>query len=65
LPEEFTKFPNFTNDANKLQKALDLIAEWADEWQLQLSVNKCNILNVGYAPSVTDYYVYILFSQHA
>jgi len=38
------------DDANKLQKALDLIVEWADEWQLQLSVNKCNILIVGYMP---------------
>jgi len=46
------------DDANKLQKALDLIVEWAKEWQLQLSVNKCNILNVGYAPFVTNYYVY-------
>ena len=46
------------DDANKLQKALDLIVEWANEWQLQLSVNKCNILNVGHAPFVTDYYVY-------
>ena len=46
------------DDANKLQKALDLIVEWANEWQLQLSVNKCNILNVGYAPFMTDYYVY-------
>jgi len=43
--------------ANKLQKALDII-EWASEWQLLLSVNKCNILNVGYAPFMTDYYVY-------
>jgi len=43
------------DDANKLQKALDLIVEWANEWQLQLSVNKCNILNVGYAPFVMDY----------
>jgi len=46
------------DDANKHQKALDLIVEWATEWQLQLSVNKCNILDVGHAPFVTDYYVY-------
>jgi len=49
------------DDANKLQKALDIIVEWANEWQLLLSVNKCNILNVGYAPIapfMTDYYVY-------
>ena len=46
------------DDANKLQKALDIIVEWANEWQLLLSVNKYNILNVGYAPLMTDYYVY-------
>jgi len=46
------------DDANKLQKALDIIVEWANEWQLLLSVNKCNIVNVGYAPFMTDYYVY-------
>jgi len=49
---------NFENKLYKLQKALDLIVEWANEWQLQLSVNKCNILNVGHAPFVTDYYFY-------
>jgi len=37
---------------------LQIIVEWANEWQLLLSVNKCNILNVGYAPFITDYYVY-------
>jgi len=36
------------DDANKLQKALDLIVEWANDWQLQLSVNKCNILMPGF-----------------
>ena len=34
------------DDAAKLQKALDLIAEWADDWQLE-SIGKCNTLSVG------------------
>ena len=34
-------------DAVKLQDALDLITGWAKEWQLSLSVNKCNILSIG------------------
>jgi len=27
-------------------------------WQLQFSVNKCTILNVGYVPFMTDYHVH-------
>jgi len=30
-----------------LQKALDLISQWASDWQLQISVEKCSVLNVG------------------
>ena len=29
-------------DVTKLQYALDLITQWADEWQLGLSIAKCN-----------------------
>ena len=29
-----------------LQKALDIIASWADEWQLPVSVSKCSTLTV-------------------
>ena len=36
-----------SNDASKLQCALDLITWWADEWQLRVSVSKCNILTIG------------------
>jgi len=32
---------------DKLQKGLDIIAGWACEWQLRISVDKCSILNVG------------------
>ena len=42
-------------DAAKLQKALDLIAEWADEWQLGLSIGKCNTLSIGKHQDTTQY----------
>ena len=29
-----------TDDATKLQMALDLITNWSDEWQLGLSIGK-------------------------
>jgi len=42
-------------DAAKLQKALDLIAEWADEWQLGLSIGKCNTLSIGKHQDTSQY----------
>ena len=45
-------------DADKLQHALNLLVQWAQTWQLTVSVNKCCILNVGksrYAPR--DFYL--------
>ena len=44
-------------DAYKLQTALDLIAEWAATWQLQVSVNKCNILHIGSVQCSIDYFI--------
>jgi len=35
------------SDGVYLQKALDIIASWAEEWQLPVSVSKCSILTVG------------------
>ena len=37
-------------DLIKLQSALDLLTDWAYKWQLQLSVDKCFILNLGKIP---------------
>jgi hypothetical protein len=34
-------------DVNKLQQALNALSEWAREWQLCLSIEKCCVLNVG------------------
>ena len=35
-------------DADMLQHALELIAGWADTWQLTISVKKCSVLNIGH-----------------
>ena len=45
------------DDAAKLQIALDLIAEWADEWQPGLSIGKCNTLSIGKHQDTTQYYI--------
>ena len=45
------------SDVDKLQNALDLITGWANEWQLSLSVNKCNLLLIGKCQDNTSYYV--------
>ena len=31
----------------QLQQAIDALVNWATEWQLSISVNKCSVLNVG------------------
>jgi len=36
------------DDTIKVQTALDLISIWASEWQLQLTISKCNILDIGH-----------------
>ena len=38
-----------SEDGVLLQQALDLIAVWASEWQLSISVSKCNLLNIGHS----------------
>jgi len=34
------------DDATRLQNSLDLISQWADEWQLSVSISKSNILSI-------------------
>jgi len=47
------------SDSAYLQKALDIIANWAEEWQLSISVSKCNILTIGHTVTddTTEYYI--------
>jgi len=34
-------------DMERLQRALSALSEWAEEWQLAVSVDKCCVLNIG------------------
>ena len=43
-------------DVAKLEIELDLTTGWANEWQLSLSVNKCNILLIWKCEDITPYY---------
>jgi len=45
------------DDIGRLQVALDLIADWASVWQLQVSVNKCSILHIGPAYPDAKYFL--------
>ena len=36
-----------SDDCVILQKALDVISCWASDWQLKVSVEKCNMLHIG------------------
>jgi len=38
-------------DADKLQRALDLLVKWAQLWQLKIAINKCFTLKIGKIPS--------------
>jgi len=33
----------------QLQRAIDALTDWAREWQLGISVEKCCVLNIGVA----------------
>jgi hypothetical protein len=35
------------NSVYELQRGLDKLNEWANEWQLSVAVNKCSVLHVG------------------
>jgi len=41
--------------AVKLQDVFNLIDMWAADWQLQISVTKTNILNIGSTEHAVDY----------
>jgi len=45
------------NDAAKFQTALDIISNWAQDWQLGISVNKCSVLNIGKNVFNADYHI--------
>ena len=38
---------NDVSDVDALQSGLDLLCKWSVDWQLPISINKCNILHFG------------------
>ena len=36
-----------TADCEKLQKDIDLLAEWGNKWQMQFNAKKCYVMNMG------------------
>jgi len=49
-------FKVFENaDVTKLQGAVNLVAIWASQWQLQISVRKCSVLTVGHSSIDASY----------
>ena len=43
-------------DADTFQCALDKLAAWAEEWQLQISVSKCSVMQIAPPLSAEKYY---------
>ena len=64
-PEVTTKF--FADDAKlyteitsnddivELQRCLDLLSEWARDWQLEISIPKCFVMDIGNKQNTSDY----------
>ena len=42
---------------NILQLQLNLIQNWSQAWQIQISHSKCNILNLGHSPDNNQYFI--------
>ena len=36
---------------------LNIISDWAQDWQLGISVNKCSVLNIGKNVFSADYHI--------
>ena len=45
-------------DREKLQKALDNLVKWAEEWCMEFNVGKCKIMHVGRKNPKHKYYMY-------
>eukprot|EP00061_Rhincodon_typus_P000025 g10140.t1 len=48
---------NCDEDAEIYQHDLDMLAEWANEWQLQYNLNKCEVIHFGSKNKEADYYL--------
>ena len=61
LADDVKLYMEIVNDCDtaKLQYALNLLSEWADMWQLSVSIDKCCVLGIGRMPltAPTDFYI--------
>jgi len=44
-------------DCVSLQRDLDNLVRWSEEWQMLLNVAKCKVMHLGRANMNTDYYM--------
>jgi ribonuclease P/MRP protein subunit RPP40 len=40
-----------------LQRALDLLCEWADQWGMEFNVKKCKVMHLGHSNMAQEYYM--------
>jgi len=45
------------DDAATFQTPLNIISDWAQDWQLGISVNKCSVLNISKNVYSADYHI--------
>ena len=48
---------NDVSDIDALQAGLDLLCKWSVDWQLPISINKCNILHLGRSNNGQTYHL--------
>ena len=48
---------NCDEDAEILQNDLDRLSEWANQWQMQYNLDKCEIIHFGSKNKNPDYYL--------
>ena len=48
---------NCEEDAMRLQGDLDRLCEWADAWQMQFNVDKCEVIHFGGNNRKAEYYL--------
>ena len=41
------KIINCNNDAFEFQKAIDLLMNWSEKWDMKFNVNKCKVIHIG------------------
>ncbi len=50
-------------DVVRLQAALDTLSQWAEQWQLLISINKCCVLHIGRFDLILVFKLIVMCSQ--